>query len=76
MPRHQNLNWNCGGTARDGKIYDVTFAGKQLAVLMDIRDELQKLNTLLGCPNFVGIPRTLRTISRKIPARRRTRSQT
>jgi hypothetical protein len=34
-----------------------------LAVLMDIRTELVRLNTLLQCPNFTGIPATLRTIA-------------
>ena len=33
-----------------------SFEGAQLAVLMDIRDELQRLNELLHSPNFVGIP--------------------
>jgi hypothetical protein len=31
-----------------------------LAVLMDIRDELKRLNKLLHCSNFVQIPATLR----------------
>ena len=44
-----------------------------IAVLMDIRDELQRLNRLLSCPNFVGIPHTLKTISRKLPAKKRAR---
>lgn len=35
----------------------------KVAVLMDIRDELQTLNRLLACPNFTGIPRTLKRIS-------------
>lgn len=35
-----------------------------VAVLMDIRDELKRLNGLLSCPNFTGIPSTLRRISR------------
>lgn len=33
-----------------------------LSVLMDIRDELQKLNRLLGCENFTSIPTLLRLI--------------
>lgn len=33
-------------------------------VLMDIRRELKRLNALLACPNFVGIPETLRGIRR------------
>lgn len=43
----------------------------QCVVLMDIRDELQKLNAVFACANFQSIPRTLRTISRKLPVRRR-----
>lgn len=38
----------------------------QLEVLMDIRRELQRLNILLGCPRFSGIPTTLNTISKKL----------
>jgi hypothetical protein len=38
------------------------------ALLMDIRDELKRLNILLHCSNFTGMPATLRTISRKLPA--------
>jgi hypothetical protein len=44
-------------------------------VLMDIRDELQRLNALLHCSNFVGIPSELRKIARNTakpkPKRRR-----
>lgn len=39
-----------------------------LAVLMDIRAELRSIADTLACQNFIEIPRTLRTISRKIPA--------
>lgn len=38
----------------------------QLAVLQDIRDEMQQLNRLLACPNFIGIPKTLRDIKRAV----------
>lgn len=41
----------------------VTFDGAQLAVLMDIRDELKKLNTVFQCRNFQNIPRKLDRIS-------------
>lgn len=43
----------------------------KVAVLMDIREELRTLNRLLACPNFIQIPATLRSISRKLPAKRR-----
>lgn len=39
-------------------------ARRQVAVLMDIRDELQTLNNLLACRNFTGIPASLRAIQR------------
>lgn len=33
-----------------------------IAVLMDIRHELQELNRLLGCRNFMEIPASLKAI--------------
>jgi hypothetical protein len=41
-----------------------TYEGLTLAVLCSIRDELRRLNALLNCPNFTGIPATLRKIER------------
>jgi hypothetical protein len=41
-----------------------------LEVLMDIRAELQKLNALLHCHNFTGIPTTLRSIRKAMPVRK------
>ena len=35
----------------------------RVAVLMDIRQELRKLNQLLACDNFSSIPRSLRAIT-------------
>lgn len=46
-----------------------TWQAVEIAVLMDIRDELKTLNTLLHCSNFTGIPATLRSIRRAIPAK-------
>lgn len=42
-----------------------------LQVLMDIRDELQRMNAVLHCPNFTAIPSKLDAIRRKIPARKK-----
>lgn len=42
-----------------------------LQILMDIRDELQKLNGLLHCRNFTDIPVTLRGLRRDIKAARK-----
>lgn len=62
--RHKDGNWALP-TAENGKIEKWEYVA--IAVLMDIRDELKQLNALLHCSNFVGIPRTLKAIQRKIP---------
>lgn len=49
----------------------VSVSDAQLLVLMDIRAELQKLNRVIGCQNFLDIPRTLKGIQRKLPVRRK-----
>lgn len=38
-----------------------------LVVLMDVRDELKKLNGVFGCYNFQSIPHTLKGIRKKLP---------
>ena len=60
--RHKNAAWTVP-TDLNGSI---AWGGAQLAVLMDLRDELQRLNNLLACQNFLGIPHTLRSINRKL----------
>lgn len=63
MARHKNAEWVLAEDINsEGKLSGL--ARRQVAVLMDIRDELQTLNTLLGCRNFTGIPATLRAIQR------------
>lgn len=44
------------------------------AILMDIRRELKKLNSLLGCRNFTEIPTTLRAIRRNTTKPRKRKS--
>lgn len=60
--RYRNRNWSvvddCGNLSHSVK------GGAILATLMDIRDELQRLNTLLHCPNFAEIPKSLVSIKR------------
>jgi hypothetical protein len=53
--RVANKDWSILVSPVGGTEYD----GAQLAVLMDIRAELRKLNYLLHCENFTGIPRVL-----------------
>lgn len=74
--RQKNVSWELDVSAEG----TVSPDDAHLAVLMDLRDELQamkaelvRLNGLLHCQNFIGIPATLRTISRKIPLRRKAR---
>jgi len=65
MARHKDKNWNLPTPAVD------TWEQASAAILMDIRDELKRLNTLLNCPNFVEIPIILRGIRRKLPAQKK-----
>lgn len=60
--RHKNVTWNVG---------DTTWDGVKVAVLMDIRDELQKLNRVFECHNFLAIPSDLRAIRRNTNKPRR-----
>lgn len=65
--RHQSWSVELSETG------SVSQADAQLIVLMDIRDELQRLNRVVGCPNFLKIPTTLKAIQRKLPAKRKRR---
>ena len=56
--RLKNVEWKPG----DENGGAPTWERVGIAVLLDIRDELQTLNRLLSCPNFTEIPRTLRSI--------------
>jgi hypothetical protein len=48
-----------------------SMAGAQLAVLMDIRDELQAIRRRLDCTMFLNIPNTLADIRRNTAKRKR-----
>lgn len=58
--RHKNVDWRIPNNS-DGT---VAHRDAELAVLMDIRDELQTLNGTLRCPNFLAIPAKLDAIRR------------
>lgn len=61
--RKKNLNWFIANEA--GQTYSSVQHGRDgaaVAVLMDIRDELKQLNSLLGCSNFVSLPNVLRQV--------------
>ncbi|HYL70146.1 MAG TPA: hypothetical protein VEY89_02445 [Candidatus Dormibacteraeota bacterium] len=61
MARFKDTNWSIAAAA-DGGVQSID--GAHLAVLMDIRDELKRINDRLNCPETVAIPRRLATISR------------
>lgn len=63
MSRCKDMDWNLPDVAS----WDRTNA----ALLMDIRDELKRLNTLLHCSNFTDIPRRLERIARNTTKRRK-----
>ena len=61
-----DINWdveNQNGQARSWECV-------QVAVLMDIRHQLEKLNSLLHCSNFTRIPATLSEIRRNTKKRK------
>lgn len=60
MPRFKNIEWDLPQN-QTGQI--ATWDAVRVAVLMDIRNELQTLNRLLGCYNFIRIPTVLDNIN-------------
>jgi ABC-type transporter Mla MlaB component len=69
MARRKNVDWSIPDLGQT-----VTVDEAQLAVLMDIRDELQRLNALLHCQNFQAIPSHLRSIARNTTKARKKRA--
>lgn len=67
--RKKNFNWRIHTNA-DGT---TPSADAHLAVFMDIRDELQKLNRVFECPNFLRIPWTLDEIRKQTKKKRKKR---
>jgi hypothetical protein len=65
--RQKDVNWFVTGD--DGRILSVDHA--ELAVLMDIRDELKRLNDVFHCNNFIGVPYKLERIARNTSKPRR-----
>lgn len=76
MARHKDVYWNLPDGHRNAS-GGVThqYEAIHTALLMDIRDELKTLNAVFACPNFVAVPSTLRTISRKLSRPKKTASR-
>lgn len=66
--KHRNVNWNLPDKLQ-------TWEQVNTALLMDIRDELRRLNTLLHCPNFTDIPQILRAVRKNTTKRRKPKKQ-
>ncbi len=71
MPRHKDANWDLPA---DGN----TWQHVEIAILMDIRDELQEvrrnlysINSILGCRNFLSLPRKVDAIRKNTERKRR-----
>lgn len=67
--RQKNRNWHL--VDAEGNLWSNMRDAVAVAVLMDIRDELQSLNRLLNCSRFVGIPDELREIRMALQGLRR-----
>ena len=66
MARHKNLSW----TLPEGTPYH-SWESIHAALLMDIRDELQRLNAAIWCENFQQVPVKLDRIARNTTKRPR-----
>jgi hypothetical protein len=65
MARHKDLDWNLNNAEPNGKGgFQCSIDTIQAAVLMDIRDELRRINAVLACHNTQQIASILRRISR------------
>ena len=70
MARHRNLQWILPeGTPNAEGGCNHSWASLHAALLMDLRDELQKLNALLHCDNFIAIPQKLDAVVRNTAKR-------
>jgi hypothetical protein len=73
--RRKNVDWQI--VDERGESYQVgSYVMPQVAVLMDIRDGLRELTTLLRGANLAAIPPILRTISRKVATPRPRKART
>jgi len=74
MARHKDIDWRLPEGVRnvDGSASH-QWVSIQVALLMDIRDELKGINSVLHCHNFLRIPQKLDAIQRN--TKRKTRKK-
>ena len=65
--KFKDIEWDLADSA--GTIG--TWERVQIAVLMDIRDELKRLNSVIQCHNFIAVPDKLDRIIRNTTKRRK-----
>lgn len=70
MARHKDGAWNLSEAGPNGSLPHTEV---HLAILMDVRDELKKLNRVFECRNFLRIPAGLTQIRRNTTKRKRVR---
>lgn len=68
----RNITWAVANET--GVLYEPCVGHAQLAVLMDIRQELRQINATLQCAETRSIPRILRCISANTAKPRKARA--
>lgn len=67
--RTRNFQWNENPDAKG----NFSWNQATVSVLMDIREELQRLNSVLQCDNFLAIPSKLDRIAKNTRKKRKPR---
>jgi hypothetical protein len=71
MARYKDFDWNLPEGVKNAKGgMEHGWQSIHSALLMDIRDELKRLNSLLYCPNFLQIPYHLEAIRQNTKKKR------
>lgn len=66
----RNVNWHVW-QEDDGKYGNDAV---MRAIMLDIREELKRLNRVLNCPNFIEVPAILRAIKQNTKKRRKPKA--
>ena len=75
MARHKDQNWTLpDGTDQPDGSRTHLWESITAALLMDIRDELKRMNAILHCSNFLRIPHKLDEIRRNTAKRRKRKA--
>lgn len=77
---NKDKNWHVGSPKENGGYLSDSVQHSQIAVLMDLRDELKEIKELLRplrhleCSNFLRIPKKLDRIGRNTEKKKRKKS--